>query len=78
MAVNDRAMGYRCVLANGDGGAGFGENDHTVLNVGVGSNCDRLHITRSVDLIGANHRVRADKHVVVNDTLPQIMAVLST
>lgn len=45
--------------------------DHdAILNVGVGTDYDRIHLTSLVDLVSTNDRIRTDKYIVMNNYLP--------
>jgi hypothetical protein len=42
---------------------------HAVLDIRIGTDGDRVHVTVGVDFVGADHRVRADKYVFADDHL---------
>ncbi|MNQ98404.1 hypothetical protein D3C85_1140930 [compost metagenome] len=67
--VHYAAVGDGAVLADGDGRTGLGMDHHPVLNVGVGTDDDRLHVTAGIHFVGADHGVGADKHVLLDDHL---------
>ncbi|MNN59010.1 hypothetical protein D3C81_1740950 [compost metagenome] len=43
-AVHDRAVGDGTVLTDGHSRAGFGMDDHAVLDIRIGADDDRLHL----------------------------------
>src|SRR5512139_2169876 len=68
-AVNDRAIRERASLADGDAAARLAVDDHAVLDVGIGTDDDRLHVAGFVHFVGANDRVGADENVFLDDDL---------
>ena len=68
-SVHYAPVGDGGVLADGDGGAGFGVDHHAILNVGVGANDDGLHLAVGIHLVGADHSIRADKDILFDDHL---------
>ncbi|MCY1457889.1 hypothetical protein D9M71_752200 [compost metagenome] len=42
---------------------------HAVLDVGIGTDDDRLHVAAFIYLVGANNRIGADEDVVMDNHL---------
>ena len=68
-SVDDGAVGDGGVLADGDGGAGFGVDHHAILDIGVGADDDGFHISTLIHLVGTDHRIGADKDILFDDHL---------
>src|SRR5690625_4303074 len=65
-AMHDRAMGNRAVLSNDDGRPILGVNDHTILNIGIGTNDNGFQMPGFIELVSPDNGIRADENMGAN------------
>ena len=68
-SVHNGAVGDGTEFANGDRSAGFGVDHHTILQIGVGSYDNRLHVSLVIYLIGPDHHIGTNEDILLDDHL---------
>ncbi len=67
--MDDGAVGNGTVFADHHHRAGLGVDDHPILDIGMRTDDDGLHVAIGIHFVSTDHRVRTDEDVFMDDDL---------